>query len=42
MVKKNQVKDDYDDEYCLDVDQLNTTFVNETVANYLQIHDFIQ
>lgn len=38
--QKNQVKDDYDDEYCLDVDQLNTTFVNEIVANYLQIHDF--
>ena len=38
--QKSQVKDDYDDEYCLDVDQLNSTFVNEIVANYLQIHDF--
>ncbi|KAL6450946.1 STP2 Transcriptional regulator STP2 [Candida maltosa Xu316] len=28
-------KDDYDDEYCLDIDQLNSTFYNEMVGNYV-------
>lgn len=33
---KTTVKEDYDDEFCLDVDQLSTTLYNEMVNNFVQ------